>query len=222
MSDSHEVHEFPAVWADSVHAARFARGISIFLTLINVFLLAVVWIVVSEPDPQPLVIRVNEIGRAQVVDYDLDRATTAPDDPVVPYFLNTFVDMHYSRRHGLGAEEWQRSHFFLDAVLSNEAYARDEDELVQFIASQGQASEQLVQNIRIRLIPSPDPPYTAQIFYERVERFYDAEIARRTYSLSLRFVFADSVPLATRLVNPLGIVIVYLDVQEEIVASPVG
>ena len=160
MSDKTDVHEFPAVWADSVHAARFARGVAILLALVIVFLLLVVWVVVTEPDPQPLVVRVNEIGRAEVVDYALGQATADPADPVVPYFLNTFVDMHYARRHGLGAEEWQRSHFFLNPVLSQEAYVRDESELVQFIASQGQASEQLVENIRIRLIPSPEPPYT--------------------------------------------------------------
>ena len=43
------------------------------------------------------------------------------------------------------------------------------------------------------------------------------EIARERLTLSLQFVFADSVPAAALLVNPLGLVITFMDVQRQLV-----
>ena len=214
--------EFPVIWAEHIHSARWLRGVTLLLGVFIVLLLMVLWNLASQPLPDPLVVRVDSVGRAQVVDYSLERATADQSDPVIPFFLNDFVTAHYARRHGIGAEEWQRSHAFLTAELSRVAARRDETELVDFISSEGQAPEQFVEDVRIRMIPQPEPPFRVEIFFDRVERYYEQEVSRVTFSMSLHFVFAEDVPAETRFINPLGIVIVYLEAQEEAVGRPLG
>ena len=219
QADKSDALEFPVIWAEHIHSARWFRGVTLLLSLVVLFLLVLLWNEVTEADPQPLVVRVDAVGRARVVDYSLDRATTDQRDPVVPFFLNDFVSSHYSRRHGLGAEDWQRSHAFLTPELSRIAYGRDQDELVNFISSEGQAPEQFVEDVRIRMIPQPEPPFRAEVFFDRVERYFDRDVARYTFSLAVHFEFSDAIPNETRIINPLGIVITYLEAQQEVVAE---
>ena len=222
MATKTEAAEFADIWGEALHSARWFRGVTILLSAVVVILLIIVWVQAARPVPEPLVVRVDAVGRAEVVDYDVDRATVDQGDPVVPYFLTTFVTDHYSRRHGLGAERWQLSHYFLTDLISLEAYERDQEELVLFISSEGQAPEQVIENLRVRIIPQPEPPYRAEVFFDRVGRYFDTEVSRSTMSLSIQFVFADRVPSETILVNPLGIVVTYLNVQEDTVGATTG
>ena len=43
----------------------------------------------TQPAPMPLVVRVDEVDRAVVVDYRIERASLDQNDPVVGYFLNS-------------------------------------------------------------------------------------------------------------------------------------
>ena len=212
---------YPDVWSEALHASRYYRALTVFLGLILLILTVILWGQVSRPLPDPLVVRVDEVGRAEVIDYTLGRATADPGDPVVPFFLRSFVYNHFERRHGLGAEPWELSHYFLTAELSQAAYLRDEESLVSFISSGGLVPEIMLENFSLRLIPQPDPPYRAEVFFDRVEWFNGQEISRRSYTASLRFVFADDVPQETLFRNPLGLVVTYLEVQEEL-SGPAG
>ena len=222
MSQDVQAHEFSDLCGEILHTARWYRGMTVLLSLVTVLLLVVVFVQASRPLPDPLVVRVDSVGRAEVVAYQLDRATADQSDPVVPYFLTTFVTDHFARRHGLGAERWQLSHHFLTADLSSEAFNRDRDELTSFVASAGDSSEQHVENIVVRIIPQPEPPYRAEILFDRVERYFDSELNRVAYTIALQFVFADEVPPESLLINPLGIVITYLQAEQAILATPVG
>ena len=128
--------EFTALWSEALHASRWYRAMTVFLAVVVLILLVAVVVQVSQPKPLPLVVRVDEVGRAEVVDYQVDRADTTQDDPVVGYFLQTFVLDHYARRHALRAERWQRSLNFLTPELQREVYDRDVDELTAFVADE--------------------------------------------------------------------------------------
>jgi len=127
---------------------------------------------------------------------------------------------HFERRHALRAERWQRSLAFMTMALQQQVYAAAVDELTVFV-SDPDAPEFLVENVVVRVIPQPQPPYRAEVIFDRVEQFGAAgnpmEISRERLTLSLQFVFADSVPAAALLVNPLGIVITFMDVQRQLV-----
>ena len=58
-------------------------------------------------------VRVDEIGRAEAVAYDVMEAQADPLDPTTKYFLNRFVYDFYSRRRAAVEENWSRSLRFL-------------------------------------------------------------------------------------------------------------
>ena len=208
--------EFTALWSEALHASRWYRAMTVFLAVVVLVLLVAVVVQVSQPKPLPLVVRVDEVGRAEVVDYQVDRADTTQDDPVVGYFLQTFVLDHYARRHALRAERWQRSLNFLTPELQREVYDRDVDELTAFVADEN-VPEFVIDNVVVRIIPQPEPPFRAEVLFDRVERFGPTELSRERFTLSVHFVFADEVPSEAVLENPLGLVLTFMEVQRQLV-----
>ncbi len=211
-----KAEEFSDLWGELIHSGRWYRSLTVFLAVVVLVLLVVVMVQASRPAPMPLVVRVDEVGRAEVVDYQVERSSLDQNDPVVGYFLNSFVRDHFERRHALRAERWQRSLAFLTVVLQQQVYADAVEELTVFVSTPD-APEFLVENVVVRVIPQPEPPYRAEVIFDRVEQFGPTEIARERMTLSLQFVFADSVPSAALLVNPLGVVITFMDVQRQLV-----
>ncbi len=211
-----KAEEFSDLWGELIHSGRWYRSLTVFLAVVVLVLLVVVMVQASRPAPMPLVVRVDEVGRAEVVDYEVERSSLDQNDPVVGYFLNSFVRDHFERRHALRAERWQRSLAFMTVELQQQVYAETVEELTVFVSAPD-APEFLVENVLVRVIPQPEPPYRAEVIFDRVEQFGPTEIARERMTLSLQFVFADSVPAAALLVNPLGLVITFMDVQRQLV-----
>jgi len=112
-----KAEEFSDLWGELIHSGRWYRSLTVFLAVVVLVLLVVVMVQASRPAPMPLVVRVDEVGRAEVVDYQVERSSLDQNDPVVGYFLNSFVRDHFERRHALRAERWQRSLAFLTVVL---------------------------------------------------------------------------------------------------------
>ncbi len=211
-----KAEEFSDLWGELIHSGRWYRSLTVFLAVVVLVLLVVVMVQASRPAPMPLVVRVDEVGRAEVVDYQVERSSLDQDDPVVGYFLNSFVRDHFERRHALRAERWQRSLAFMTVALQQRVYDEAVEELTVFVSTPD-APEFLVENVVVRVVPQPEPPYRAELIFDRVEQFGPTEIARERMTLSLQFVFADSVPAAALLVNPLGLVITFMDVQRQLV-----
>ncbi|MCY4636854.1 MAG: VirB8/TrbF family protein [Acidobacteria bacterium] len=211
-----KAEEFSDLWGELIHSGRWYRSLTVFLAVVVLVLLVVVMVQASRPAPMPLVVRVDEVGRAEVVDYEVERSSLDQNDPVVGYFLNSFVRDHFERRHALRAERWQRSLAFMTVELQQQVYAETVEELTVFVSTPD-APEFLVENVVVRVVPQPEPPYRAEVIFDRVEQFGPTEIARERMTLSLQFVFADSVPAAALLVNPLGLVITFMDVQRQLV-----
>ena len=211
-----KAEEFSDLWGELIHSGRWYRSLTVFLAVVVLVLLVVVMVQASRPAPMPLVVRVDEVGRAEVVDYEVERSSLDQNDPVVGYFLNSFVRDHFERRHALRAERWQRSLAFMTVELQQQVYAETVEELTVFVSTPD-APEFLVENVVVRVVPQPEPPYRAEVIFDRVEQFGPTEIARERMTLSLQFVFADSVPSAALLVNPLGLVITFMDVQRQLV-----
>jgi type IV secretion system protein VirB5 len=72
---------------------------------------------------KPLIIRINEVGRAEAIAYQ-DFAYK-PQAPEIRYFLTTFVTGYYSRNHKTVAQQYVNSLYFLDRSLFAAIDARD-------------------------------------------------------------------------------------------------
>ena len=214
---SPRVAEFSDLFGEILHQSRYYRGAAVLLAAVVVFLLVIVFVQASQPAPAPIVVRVDEVGRAEVVDYNPGRATSSQDDPTVLFFLNSFVHNHYRRNRTLGPDPWQRSLHFMAPELYREIVEaeRASQDLATFLADP-RAPDQRVANLVVRIIPQPQPPYQAEIRYDLVSTIPGQTPVSVSYTLTLQFVFVSAVPPETRLINPLGLVVTYMDAQQAI------
>ena len=98
--------EYAEIWGEAIHSNRHLRVISVGLGIGVLLLIVVVIRVVSVEPPRPIVVRVDEVGRAEAVAYELMEAQADPLDPTTKYFLNRFIYDFYSRRRATVQENW--------------------------------------------------------------------------------------------------------------------
>jgi type IV secretory pathway TrbF-like protein len=98
---------------------------------------------------KPLVIRINDVGRAEAVAYD--SLTYQPRDAEVRYFLIEFVTKHYSRMRATVRENFARSLYFLDGRLADATIEANKKNrtLESFLAGDGPQIEVMVKNVAI-------------------------------------------------------------------------
>ena len=162
----------------------------------------------AEP-PRPIVIRVDDVGRAEALAYEAVEAAPTPTDPATKYFLNQFVTDYYGRRAANVQTAWPRALLFLEASLSRQA-ATEQTDSVALLAAGFIAAQRVVENVTIRIIPTPEPPYQATVDFDLVTTQALAPSTRARWTASIHFVFLETVPGSLLPVNPLGLVITYL------------
>src|SRR3954452_16229409 len=75
-------------------------------------------------DVKPLVIRIDDVGRAEAVQYDA--TAYQPQAPELRYFLTQFVVKHFSRIGSTFHLEYPDSLFFLEPTLADATIAQND------------------------------------------------------------------------------------------------
>jgi type IV secretory pathway TrbF-like protein len=164
---------------------------------------------VSQVRP-PLVIRIDEVGRAAALQYDA--FTYQPRAPEMKYFLTQFVTQHYGRRRATVRETYPRSLLFLESNLAEALIAQSNrsQEIEKFLVDTSEEIDLEVMNVTLTELKTP--PYRAAIDYAKV--YYNAgtrtERKRETFIAQVEFIFRDQVPAELIPVNPLGLTITYI------------
>lgn len=162
---------------------------------------------------KPLVIRIDEIGRATAVNYD--GFAYKPEAPEFRYFLAQFVQLHYARLIGSVEQRFGQSLFYLDATLSRAVIEeeRKNSRLAQFVRESPEEIDIEIKNIvlqELRAKPMRASVDFEKVFYPRGER---RELRRERYTGNFEFIIQDNVPNSFVLINPLGITITYFRVD---------
>ena len=155
---------------------------------------------------KPLIIRVNEIGRAEAVAYS--DFTYRPQAPEIRYFLTQFVTGFYGRNKLTVRERYVNSLYFLDRALFSQIDAQDRRTqwLPKFVASADDDAEISVRNVVIENLQSE--PYRARVEYTKVFiSTTGAEQRRENWTAVFDFRF-NAVANDFTLHNPLGLAIV--------------
>ncbi|PYY13295.1 MAG: hypothetical protein DMG60_22285 [Acidobacteria bacterium] len=165
---------------------------------------------------KPLVIRINDIGRAEAVNYDTFRFK--PQDAEVKYFLSEFCRLYYSRNQYTIRDNFKKSLLFMETQLGNsvaEAYRKNHtiDDYLHNLTSRPDIDIE-IEKVSIEDLRSA--PYKATVdFYEIAYSSVDhAESKRTLYTAHFVFLFRDSVPNELIQVNPLGLAITYFREDE--------
>ena len=210
--------EYAEIWGETVEANRKLRTLAMILggacLALGVLLLRVATV---EP-PRPIVVRVDEVGRAEAVAYEAATAQADPLDPTTKYFLNRFIADFYSRRRATVEEHWTRSLRFLSTELANAAFTRDGAEVAAMAA--GTADTELqVEQVVLRIHPAPEAPHGATADFDLVHFRQGQETLRERWSITVRFTFLTVIPSQLVVYNPMGILITYLQADRALVTE---
>jgi len=164
------------------------------------------------PDFQPsqaLVVRINEIGRAEAVTYE--SFEYQPREAEIRYFLMDFVQRHYSRgRTTCGKTTQGLSTISMGGWRQGSIEENKRNKTLEaFPAGRGDEIEVNVSNVAIEDLRSQ--PYKASVDFEKV--YYTSTdhvmIRRERYVGHFVFSVMDRVPNTLIPVNPLGLTITY-------------
>ena len=135
MNREHDAgREYAEIWGETVEANRKLRTLAMILGGACLALAVLLLRVATVEPPRPIVVRVDEVGRAEAVAYEAATAQADPLDPTTKYFLNRFISDFYSRRQATVEEHWTRSLRFLSTELANAAFTRDGAEVAAMAA----------------------------------------------------------------------------------------
>ena len=200
--------QFADIWGEAVVAARHLRiGTATLAALCLV--LAAGWCSSARRTLKPVVIRVDEVGRAEAVRYETVEANPTATDPAVQYFLHSFLADHFGRNPATVQERWTRSLTFLSPDAAYPIIERQTPEIA--LVSRSPVTEvSKVENILLRIEPGPEPPYRASADYEIADYVRGEERGRGQWTAHLMFTFA---PVSQDLIatNPLGLFVVSLE-----------
>lgn len=164
---------------------------------------------------RPLVVRIDEVGRAEAVQYDA--TVYQPQAPELRYFLTQFIVKHFSRVRATVQREYPDSLFFLEPTLANATIAEnDQNRALETFLTNASADEVdiIVQNVSLSELTKP--PYKAAVSFQKISYTPGTryERGRQTYVAQIDFIIPGHVPNEFVRVNPLGLQITYFRVDQ--------
>ena len=164
---------------------------------------------------KPLVIRIDELGRAQAVGYDA--FAYKPEDKEAKYFLTQFCELYYRRNRYTVNDDFTKAFYFLDGKLGNDIMAAyKNDKAIENFLANPSSPEVDIDVQQVALEPMLKPPYKASVdFYMIQYSPVDHSVLKKTlYTATFVFVFRNDVPSQLIPINPLGLTITYFREDE--------
>jgi len=164
---------------------------------------------------RPVVIRIDEIGRAQAVNYE--NLVYKPEYKETKYFLTRFCQLYYRRNHATINEDFTAALFFLDGKLAADTIQRfKQKNIIKSFVADTTAAERDIDVQQVVVEPMDKLPYKATVdFFEIEYSAVDHSVAKRTlYTASFLFTFRERVSNEEILTNPLGLTITYFREDE--------
>src|ERR1700686_757546 len=121
---------------------------------------------------KPLVIRIDDVGRAQAIQYDVLTYAPQGQAPELKYFLVQFVTKHFARMRATVKQQYAESLYFLDAPLADATIAQDQRDHVIDGFLMGTADETEIQVRNVTLDDLKAPPYKAVVEFEKASIGY--------------------------------------------------
>ena len=159
---------------------------------------------------RPLVIRIDDLGRAEAIDYH--NLEYQPQDAEAKYFLSEFCSLYYRRNRYTIQDDFTKALRFLDGKLANgilDAYRKDD--IIRKFLTNSSAPEIDIDVKKVALEAMQNPPYRARVDFYMV--YYSpadhSELQRDLYTANLVFAFKSRVPNELIPINPLGLTVTY-------------
>ncbi len=208
--------QFVEVYGSALVLNTYLKIALVLLSLVALGLIGLnVYTVVRYADVKPIVVRIDEVGRAEAVAYDASRYQ--PQPPELRYFLTQFIVKHFGRIRSTVQREYPESLLFLEPRLADATIAQnDQSRVIEAFLTNPSADEVeiIVQNVSLSELTAT--PFKASISFQKV--FYAPgtrhERSRETFVAHVDFALRDRVPNAFVRVNPLGLQVSYFRVDQ--------
>lgn len=166
-------------------------------------------------DFRPLVIRIDDLGRAEAINYH--NLEYKPQDAEAKYFLSQFCGLYYRRNRYTIQDDFSKALYFLDGKLADgilDAYRKGD--IIRKFLTNTSAPEVDVEVKKVALEEMQTPPFRARVDFYLV--YYSpadhSELKRDLYTANFIFLFKSRVPNALIPINPLGLTITYFREDE--------
>jgi type IV secretory pathway TrbF-like protein len=159
---------------------------------------------------KPLVIRIDQIGRAEAVAYQ--NLTYKPQDVEMKYFLSQFCKLHYARNRATLKDSFSQSLYFVEGMLANTIIdGFRKSKILESYMSDPNLPEIDIDVKNIVLEEIQNPPYKAKVDLQKVyiSRVDRSEIRREFSTVSVVFSFKQKIENDLITVNPLGLTVTY-------------
>ena len=208
--------QFVEVYGSALVLNTYLKIAVALLSLVALGLIGLnVYTVVRYADVKPIVIRIDEVGRAEAVAYDASRYQ--PQPPELRYFLTQFIVKHFGRIRATVQREYPDSLLFLEPRLADATIAQnDQSRAIETFLTNPSADEVeiVVQNVSLSELTAT--PFKASINFQKVLYAPGTrhERSRETFVAHVDFALRDQVPNAFVRVNPLGLQVSYFRVDQ--------
>lgn len=166
-------------------------------------------------DFRPLVIRIDDLGRAEAINYH--NLEYKPQDAEAKYFLSQFCGLYYRRNRYTIQDDFSKALYFLDGKLADgilDAYRKSD--IIRKFLTDTSAPEVDVEVKKVALEEMQTPPFRARVDFYLV--YYSpadhSELKRDLYTANFIFLFKSRVPNELIPINPLGLTITYFREDE--------
>src|SRR5438874_3401350 len=160
--------QFVELYGSALVMNTYLKIAVVLLALVALALVALNFrTVAAYSNVKPLVVRIDDVGRAEAVQYDA--TTYQPQAKELRYFLTQFVVKHFSRIRSTIQREYPDSLFFLDPALADGTIAQNEQSrsLETFLTNPGADEVDIVvQNVSLSELTKA--PYKASVTFRKV------------------------------------------------------
>ncbi len=208
--------QFVELYGSALVTNTYLRIALALVSLVAVGLLGLnIYTVSKYSQVKPLVIRIDDVGRAEAVQYDA--ATYQPQPPELRYFLTQFIVKHFSRLRATVQREYPDSLLFLDPGLADATIAQNEQSrTLETFMTNPSADEVDIVVQNVSLTELGQAPHKASVSFQKLLYAPGTrqERARQTFIAQIDFALRDRVPNEFVRVNPLGLQISYFRVDQ--------
>ena len=158
---------------------------------------------------RPLIIRINDVGRAEAIDYR--NFQYRPQEAENKYYLTRWAELYFSRNRFTIERDQTDALYFLNGDVQRAVIAREQkDKIIQTYRDDSTLPYVDVEIKNVVLDDLRQSPYSARIEFEKVyaNPADHNELKRERWTASVTYVFREDVKNNELAVNPLGLTIV--------------
>ena len=157
----------------------------------------------------PLIVRINDIGRAEAIDYR--NFQYRPQEAENKYYLSRWAELYFSRNRFTIERDQTNALYFLNSDVQRAVIEQERKDNI--ILTYRNDSTLPYVDVEIKNVVLDDlrlSPYSARIEFEKVytNPADHTELKRERWTASVTYVFRENVKNNELAVNPLGLTIV--------------